>query len=75
MLAVQENRLAGAMQELAVAQAQLDEKQRELDIVQAEYDSAMAEKQRLLDDAEACRRKMSNATALISGLAGILLAI
>ncbi|TPP55936.1 Dynein axonemal heavy chain 5 [Fasciola gigantica] len=70
MLAVQENRLEGAMQELAVAQGQLDEKQRELDIVQAEYDHAMAEKQRLLDDADACRRKMSNATALIGGLAG-----
>ncbi|GAA49452.1 dynein heavy chain 5 axonemal [Clonorchis sinensis] len=70
MLARQENRLAGAMKELAVAQGQLDEKQRELNIVQAEYDRAMADKQRLMDEAEACRRKMTNATALIGGLAG-----
>ncbi|VEL18354.1 unnamed protein product [Protopolystoma xenopodis] len=58
------------MKELDTAQAQLDEKQRELDLVQAEYDRAMAEKQTLTDNAEACRRKMSNATALIQGLAG-----
>ncbi|KER25690.1 hypothetical protein T265_06922 [Opisthorchis viverrini] len=69
MLARQENRLAGAMKELAVAQGQLDEKQRELNIVQAEYDRAMADKQRLMDEADACRRKMTNATALIGGLA------
>ena len=30
----------------------------------------MLEKQTLLDDAESCRRKMNNATALIDGLAG-----
>lgn len=30
----------------------------------------MSEKQTLEDDAEACRRKMSNATALIDGLSG-----
>ncbi|CAH8437868.1 unnamed protein product [Dicrocoelium dendriticum] len=70
MLAVQEKRLEGAMEELSEAQAQLDEKQRELDIVQAEYDRAMAQKQRLSDEAEACRRKMKNATALIDGLSG-----
>ncbi|VDP97505.1 unnamed protein product [Trichobilharzia regenti] len=70
MLALQEKRLEGAMAELAIAQGQLDEKQRELDLVQAEYDRAMAEKQKLLEDAEGCRRKMSNATALIEGLAG-----
>ena len=70
MLALQEKRLEGALSELAVAQGQLDEKQRELDLVQAEYDRAMSEKQKLLDEAEGCRRKMSNATALIEGLAG-----
>jgi len=56
--------------ELNSAQIQLDEKQMELDQVQAMYDTAMKEKQALLDDAEACRRKMNNATALIEGLGG-----
>ncbi|VDM04048.1 unnamed protein product [Schistocephalus solidus] len=69
-LARQEGRLGAAMAELGEAQAQLDEKQRELDIVQAEYDKAMSEKQTLMDDADSCRRKMANATALIKGLAG-----
>ncbi|PAA86956.1 hypothetical protein BOX15_Mlig012039g1 [Macrostomum lignano] len=69
-LVVQEGRLEKAMAELNQAQALLDEKQRELDVVQALYDKAMAEKQALMDDAEACRRKMSNATTLIEGLSG-----
>ncbi|RMC15722.1 hypothetical protein DUI87_07925 [Hirundo rustica rustica] len=69
-LALQEGRLAAAQMELNSAQNQLDEKQMELDEVQAMYDAAMKEKQALLDDAEACRRKMSNATALIEGLGG-----
>lgn len=67
---MQEGRLAAAQIELNSAQNQLDEKQMELDEVQAMYDAAVKEKQALLDDAEACRRKMSNATALIEGLGG-----
>uniref|UniRef100_A0A8C8RI05 Dynein axonemal heavy chain 5 n=1 Tax=Pelusios castaneus TaxID=367368 RepID=A0A8C8RI05_9SAUR len=69
-LVLQEARLAVAQTELNNAQNQLDEKQRELDQVQAMYNAAMREKQSLLDDAEACRRKMNNATALIEGLHG-----
>ncbi|KAE8597580.1 hypothetical protein XENTR_v10016521 [Xenopus tropicalis] len=69
-LALQGAKLAVAQQELNNAQSQLDAKQRELDDVQAMYDAAMREKQALLDDAEACRRKMINATALIEGLGG-----
>ncbi|XP_032818620.1 dynein axonemal heavy chain 5-like isoform X1 [Petromyzon marinus] len=69
-LIIQESRLAVAQGELDRAQAQLDEKQRELDAVQAMYDTAVREKQILVDDAEACRRKMNNATALIDGLGG-----
>uniref|UniRef100_A0A8B9FHY9 Dynein heavy chain 5, axonemal n=1 Tax=Amazona collaria TaxID=241587 RepID=A0A8B9FHY9_9PSIT len=69
-LALQEGRLAAAQMELNNAQIQLDEKQKELDEVQAMYDNAMKEKQALLNDAEACRRKMNNATALIEGLGG-----
>ncbi|XP_069744236.1 dynein axonemal heavy chain 8-like [Narcine bancroftii] len=69
-LAVQENRLQGAMKQLGIAQAQLDEKQAELDKVQAKFDAAMKEKMDLLADAEACRRKMDAASALIDGLSG-----
>ncbi|GAB1603059.1 dynein axonemal heavy chain 5 [Argonauta hians] len=69
-LALQAGRLEGANNDLAQAQAQLDDKQQELDKVQAMYDAAMREKQILREDAEACRRKMSNATTLIEGLAG-----
>ena len=69
-LIIQEARLQKATSELNEAQAQLDEKQRELDLVQAKYDQAMRDKQTLVDDAEACRRKMANATALIDGLGG-----
>ncbi|KAF3703904.1 Dynein heavy chain 5, axonemal Axonemal beta dynein heavy chain 5 Ciliary dynein heavy chain 5 [Channa argus] len=69
-LALQEARLVVAQAELAKAQEQLDAKQRELDAVQALYDTAMKEKQDLEDDAQACRRKMANATALIDGLGG-----
>ncbi|XP_060921113.1 dynein axonemal heavy chain 5 [Labrus mixtus] len=69
-LALQEARLVVAQTELAQAQEQLDAKQQELDAVQALYDAAMKEKQDLEDDAQACRRKMGNATALIDGLGG-----
>lgn len=69
-LAMQEARLTVAQAELSKAQEQLDCKQKELDQVQALYDAAMKEKQDLEDDAQNCRRKMSNATALIDGLGG-----
>uniref|UniRef100_A0A8C5FSB6 AAA+ ATPase domain-containing protein n=1 Tax=Gadus morhua TaxID=8049 RepID=A0A8C5FSB6_GADMO len=69
-LALQEARLVVAQLELSNAQAQLDAKQQELDAVQALYDSAMQEKQELQDGAEACRTKMTTATALIGGLGG-----
>ncbi|XP_039610081.1 dynein heavy chain 5, axonemal-like [Polypterus senegalus] len=69
-LKLQEARLGVAQTELNNAQQQLDDKQKELDEVQAMYNAARNEKQTLLDDAEACRRKMSNATTLIEGLGG-----
>jgi dynein heavy chain len=68
-LAIQEARLKVAMLDLDTAQGQLDEKQRELDAAMADYTKAMTEKQRLMDDAENCRRKMIAASALINGLA------
>ena len=69
-MAVSEARLAVATNELREAQNRFDEKEAELRRVQDMYDSAMAEKQALLDDAEACKRKMDAASALISGLGG-----
>ena len=58
------------MNELSTAQATLDEKEAEMRKVQAIFDAAMGEKQTLMDDADACKRKMNAASALISGLAG-----
>ncbi|XP_067233367.1 dynein axonemal heavy chain 5-like [Chanodichthys erythropterus] len=69
-LKLQEARLGVAQDELGKAQEQLDAKQKEVDEAQAMYDTAMKEKQDLLDDAEACKKKMSNAVALIDGLGG-----
>jgi dynein heavy chain len=65
---IQEVRLKAAMSDLNKAQIQLDEKEKELDDALKEYNSAMSEKQRLMDDAETCRRKMNAASALINGL-------
>ncbi|XP_068204591.1 dynein axonemal heavy chain 5-like [Palaemon carinicauda] len=69
-LALQEARLRIAMGELDRAQAELDDKQRQLDIVRGHYQAAMAEKQKLIDAANVCRRKMQAASTLINGLAG-----
>ncbi|GAB1610879.1 dynein axonemal heavy chain 5 [Argonauta hians] len=69
-LIAQEARLKAANEDLAIAQGQLDAKQAELDIVQGIYDEAMRKKQALVDDANACRKKMGNATTLIEGLSG-----
>ncbi|KAK5607192.1 Dynein heavy chain 8, axonemal [Crenichthys baileyi] len=69
-LAIQENRLNLANNELGNAEAQLAEKQAEFDKVKAKCDAAMKEKQDLLDDAEMCRNKMQAASALIDGLSG-----
>ncbi|KAF2347327.1 Dynein heavy chain coiled coil stalk [Trinorchestia longiramus] len=69
-LALQEARLRVAMGDLARAQATLDEKERALEEVQAQYQAALAEKQKLMDAADTCRRKMQAAATLINGLAG-----
>uniref|UniRef100_A0A1I8FY30 Dynein heavy chain 5, axonemal n=1 Tax=Macrostomum lignano TaxID=282301 RepID=A0A1I8FY30_9PLAT len=68
-LAKQEVRLKKANDDLAAAQATLDEKEAELAKVRAVYEEAMRKKQALEDDAAACRRKMSAAEQLITGLA------
>uniref|UniRef100_A0A3P9NGZ4 Dynein axonemal heavy chain 8 n=1 Tax=Poecilia reticulata TaxID=8081 RepID=A0A3P9NGZ4_POERE len=69
-LAIQENRLNIANNELRNAEATLAEKQAEFDKVKAKCDAALKEKQDLLDDAEMCRNKMQAASALIDGLSG-----
>ena len=69
-LVVAEAKLLVASAELDEAQGLLDAKQAELDIVQAQFDATMKKKQELQDDAETCERKMTAATALISGLGG-----
>lgn len=69
-LIIQERKLGIAMADLKAAQEILDEKQAELDKLKEKYDVAIANKQALQADADACKRKMSAATALISGLRG-----
>ncbi|KAI9141404.1 dynein heavy chain and region D6 of dynein motor-domain-containing protein [Paraphysoderma sedebokerense] len=69
-LAVQEHKLEIAMQELNKAQQVLDEKQAVLDVLKGNYNQAIATKQALQADADSCKRKMTAANALISGLKG-----
>ena len=65
-----ERSLAAANKSLAAANAELDATQAELDKMQLDFDTAMAEKQKLLDAAEATKKRMDAANALINGLAG-----
>ncbi|RKO94376.1 dynein heavy chain and region D6 of dynein motor-domain-containing protein [Blyttiomyces helicus] len=69
-LIVQEHKLSLAMEDLNKAQQTLDEKQAELDIFNRNYNEAISSKQALQANADACKRKMNAATALISGLRG-----
>lgn len=69
-LIIQEFKLGQATADLNACQTNLDEKQGELDIFQAKYNAAIGQKQALQADADSCKRKMSAATALISGLKG-----
>ncbi|CAF0752391.1 unnamed protein product [Didymodactylos carnosus] len=69
-LAIQESRLQKATNDYDAAQDQLAAKMAEVAVVQAEFDKANIIKQTLLAEADACRRKMHNASALIDGLSG-----
>ncbi|CAG0890517.1 unnamed protein product [Cyprideis torosa] len=69
-LAIQESRLAVADRELQKTEEELRQKEEELQIVREQYSNALEEKQRLLDAANQCRRKMQAAEKLINGLAG-----
>jgi len=69
-LATQEGRLKTAVSDLARLEDELKEKEDELDGVKQEYNAALFKMQQLTDAANACRRKMSTAMALIEGLKG-----
>ncbi|VDN16450.1 unnamed protein product [Dibothriocephalus latus] len=63
-------RLNRAMKELQTAESILAEKTAILKRVQADFDDAMMKKQKLQDEADLCRRRMTTANMLIEGLAG-----
>ncbi|XP_067136341.1 LOW QUALITY PROTEIN: dynein axonemal heavy chain 5-like [Centruroides vittatus] len=67
---IQEERLQVATEELNRVEADLQEKEKKLNEVRAQYEAALAEKRRLADRAEDCRRKASTASVLLSELAG-----
>ena len=69
-LALQGARLSVAQAELSSAEAELTDKEAQLASVKAQYDQAVAEKTRLTQAADACRRKMHAASQLINGLGG-----
>jgi dynein heavy chain len=69
-LALQEGRLKIAVSDLARLEEELVEKENELNVVKSEYDTAFAKTVQLTEAANACRRKMSTAMALIDGLSG-----
>ena len=69
-LVMQENRLKGAEKELAAAERSLRKKEKELKKCRDLYTAAVAEKQKLANEADVCRRKMTAASTLINGLTG-----
>ncbi len=66
-LAFQEARLKSANNDLHRAQNTLVQKEEELSHVKQLYCAAVKEKQKLTNEAEICRRKMSAASTLING--------
>ena len=69
-LAIQEARYQKAMSDLTNAELLLAKKETELKKVQLMYAIAVKEKQHLTQQAGTCRKKMSAASTLISGLSG-----
>lgn len=65
-----EAELSAANEEQAAAEAELAKVQEKLDEMQQRFDAAMTHKRALEEDAASTRRKMANATALISALGG-----
>ena len=69
-LVMQENRLRGAERELKFAEKTLAKKERDLGKCREMYAAAVREKQKLAEEADICRRKMTAASTLINGLKG-----
>ena len=69
-LVIAGNRLRSAQKELETAEAKLKRKERSLKSCKDMYCAAVSEKQRLADQADNCRRKMTAASTLINGLTG-----
>ncbi|XP_034939850.1 dynein heavy chain 8, axonemal [Chelonus insularis] len=69
-LVVQQNKHDRANKNLMDAQEVLRAKDEDLQVIQKEFDGVMAERQKIVDQAEACQAKMDTATALIEGLSG-----
>ena len=69
-LVLQENRLRSAKRELYNAERTLKKKEKELRKCKEMYVAAVDEKQKLANQADVCRRKMTAASTLINGLTG-----
>ena len=69
-LAIAENKLIAAKKDLATAEGKLKKKEKSLNKCKEIYCSAVGEKQRLANQADVCRRKMTSASTLINGLTG-----
>ncbi|XP_063992717.1 dynein axonemal heavy chain 8 [Diachasmimorpha longicaudata] len=69
-LAVQQSKYDKANHNLREAEAILKQKDEDLRVVQSEYDGVMAERQEIVNLADACQAKMDTASALIDGLSG-----
>ena len=65
-----EAELSAANEEQAAAEAELAKVQEKLDEMQQRFDAAITHKRALEEDAASTRKKMANATALISALGG-----
>ena len=69
-LVMAETKLCAAQKELASAMKKLKKKEKSLNQCKEIYCGAVAEKQRLANQADTCRRKMTSASTLINGLTG-----
>ena len=69
-LAIAQNKLIAAKKDLETAENKLRKKEKGLNKCKEIYCSAVQEKQKLANQADNCRRKMTSASTLINGLTG-----